>query len=151
MAKLVMAMGGRAADRIVFGQANSGASQDLKQATRLARMMVTQFGMSERLGPVAYRTGEEHTFLGKDIYESRDFSEGTARLIDEEVQRLLREADQRSFDLLTKHRADMEKLVDALMLNEEMDREDVEKLLGLPPMQVSDEKRSRAPLIVAPA
>ena len=93
MTRLIMALGGRAADRLIYNQANSGASQDLKQATRLARMMVTQFGMSEKLGPVAYRTGEEHTFLGKDIYESRDFSEGTARLIDEEVQRLLREVD----------------------------------------------------------
>jgi cell division protease FtsH len=131
MAKLVMAMGGRAADRLMNGQANSGASQDLKQATRLARMMVTQFGMSEKLGPVAYRTGEEHTFLGKDIYESRDFSEGTARLIDEEVQRILREADQRAYDLLVEHRGDLDKLVDALVQNEEMDRDEVETLLGI--------------------
>ena len=131
MAKLIMAMGGRAADRVIYGEANSGASQDLKQATRLARMMVTQFGMSDKLGPVAYRTGEEHTFLGKDIYESRDFSEGTARLIDEEVQRILREADQRAFDILVNHRADLEKLTDALIQDEELDREDVEKLLGI--------------------
>jgi cell division protease FtsH len=131
MAKLVMTMGGRAADRLIYGQANSGASSDLKQATRLARMMVSQFGMSERLGPVAYRTGEEHTFLGKDIYESRDFSDGTARLIDEEVQRLLREADQRSFDLLTERRVELEKLVAALLQNEEMDRDEVERLLGI--------------------
>ncbi len=132
-AELVMAMGGRAADRLMYGQANSGASQDLKMATRRARMMVTQFGMSDKLGPVAYRTGEEHTFLGKDIYESRDFSEGTARLIDEEVQRILRDADQRAYDLIVEHRADMEKLVDALMQDEELDREEVEKLLGVAP------------------
>ena len=69
--------------------------------------------------------------LGKDIYESRDFSEGTARLIDEEVQRLLRESDQRAFDLLVAHRAELEKLVDALVQDEEMDREEVEKLLGI--------------------
>ena len=131
MAKLVMAMGGRGADRLIYGQANSGASQDLKQATRLARMMVTQFGMSEKLGPVAYRTGEEHTFLGKDIYESRDFSEGTARLIDEEVQQILREADRRAYDLLVENRDNLEKLVEALVQNEEMDREEVEKLLGI--------------------
>jgi cell division protease FtsH len=131
MARLVMALGGRAADRLIYGQANSGASQDLKQATRWARMMVTQFGMSDKLGPVAYRTGEEHTFLGKDIYESRDFSEGTARLIDEEVQRILREADKRAFDLIVEHRDDLEKLVEALVQDEEMDREEVEKLLGI--------------------
>jgi cell division protease FtsH len=133
MAKLVMTMGGRAADRLIYGEANSGASQDLKVATRRARMMVAQFGMSEKLGPVAYRTGEEHTFLGKDIYEARDYSEGTSRVIDEEVQRILREADQRAFDLIAGHRDDLEKLVDALVENEEMDLEDVERLLGIHP------------------
>ena len=141
-------MGGRAADRLIYGEANSGASQDLKQATRLARMMVTQFGMSDKLGPVAFRTGEEHTFLGKDIYESRDFSDRTAHLIDEEVQSLLREADQRAFDLLSEHRDDMEKLVAALIENEEMDREEVEKLLGLPP---SANEKPKHRLIAMPA
>src|SRR5204863_5181900 len=63
-AMLVMAMGGRAADRLIFDERTSGAAQDLKQATRIARLMVTQFGMSERLGPVSYRHGEEHVFLG---------------------------------------------------------------------------------------
>ena len=62
--------------------------------------MVTQFGMSDRLGPVSYRIGEEHVFLGKEILESRDFSEGTARLIDEEIQRILIEAEQRAADLV---------------------------------------------------
>jgi cell division protease FtsH len=130
-AKLVMTMGGRAADRLIYGEANSGASSDLKQATRLARMMVSQFGMSEKLGPVAYRTGEEHVFLGKEIYESRDFSEGTARLIDEEVQRILRDADRAAFDLLVEHRDDLEKLTEALLQEEELDREEVEQLLGI--------------------
>ena len=129
-ADLVVAMGGRAADRLMFGEANSGASQDLKYATRLARMMVTQFGMSDRLGPVAYRAGEEHVFLGKEIHESRDFSDGTASLIDTEVQRILREAD-RAYDLIVEHRNELEKLVEALLLQEELDREEVEKLLGI--------------------
>ena len=130
-ADLVVAMGGRAADRLMFGEANSGASQDLKYATRLARMMVTQFGMSDRLGPVAYRAGEEHVFLGKEIHESRDFSDGTASLIDTEVRRILREADQRAYDLIVEHRNELEKLVEALLLQEELDREEVEKLLGI--------------------
>jgi len=133
MAELVMTMGGRAADRLLYGEANSGASADLKHATRRARQMVTLFGMSDKLGPVAYRAGEEHTFLGKDIYESRDFSDGTARIIDEEVQKLLREADQGAYDLIVERRVELEKLVDALVKNEELDREEVEKLLGIPP------------------
>ena len=131
MARLVMTMGGRAADRLIFNETTSGASSDLKHATRVARMMVTQFGMSERLGPVAFRTGEEHVFLGKEIHESRDFSEGTARIIDEEVQRILREADQRAYDLLSQHRGDLDKLVESLLQNEELDREQVEDLLGV--------------------
>ena len=73
-----MSMGGRAADRLVIGEPLSGAMMDLKQATRIARLMVTQLGMSERLGPVYYQIGEDHVFLGKEIVESRTFSEGTA-------------------------------------------------------------------------
>ena len=96
MATLVMSMGGRAADRLVFGEPMSGAIGDLKQATRIARLMVTQFGMSDRLGPVSYRIGEEHVFLGKEIVEPRTSARARPRLIDEEVQRILTEAEQRA-------------------------------------------------------
>jgi cell division protease FtsH len=128
-ARLIMSMGGRAADRLVYGQPYAGAEMDIKQATRLARYMVTHWGMSERVGPVAFRVGEEHVFLGKEIQEARDFSEGTAQIIDEEVQRILREADQEAFDLLSRHRADLDRLVEALLAKEEMQREEIEQLL----------------------
>jgi cell division protease FtsH len=127
--QLVTAMGGRAAERLVYGQPFAGAEMDLKQATRVARYMVTHWGMSERLGPMAFRIGEEHLFLGKEIQEPRDFSEGTAQIIDEEVQQLLREADQRAFELLQEHRADLERLVEALLQREEMQREEIDELL----------------------
>jgi cell division protease FtsH len=130
MAKLVMALGGRAADRLIFGEEMTGAVGDLQQATKLARQMVTQFGMSERLGPVAYRTGEDHVFLGKELHEARDFSDGTAKLIDEEVQRILREAEERAYHLLEEHREQLDKLTEALLEREELDRDDVAKLLG---------------------
>jgi cell division protease FtsH len=130
MAKLVMALGGRAADRLIFGEEMTGAVGDLQQATKLARQMVTQFGMSERLGPVAYRAGEDHVFLGKELHEARDFSDGTAKLIDEEVQRILREAEERAYRLLQDHRADLDRLAGALLEREELDRDDVAKLLG---------------------
>jgi cell division protease FtsH len=130
MAKLVMALGGRAADRLIFGEEMTGAVGDLQQATKLARSMVTQFGMSERLGPVAYRAGEDHVFLGKELHEARDFSDGTAKLIDEEVQRILREAEERAYRLLQDHRADLDKLAEALLEREELDRDEVAKLLG---------------------
>jgi len=129
LARLVVAMGGRAADRLVFGEPLSGAIGDLKQATRMARLMVMQFGMSDKLGPVSYRAGEEHVFLGKEIVESRDFSDGTARLIDEEVQRIVSEAERRSIELLQRNREDLDKIANALLQHEELDRESLEQLL----------------------
>src|SRR5262249_37354753 len=129
MARLVVAMGGRAADRLVFNEATSGANQDLKDATRIARLMVSQFGMSDRVGPVAYRIGEEHIFLGKEISEQRDFSEGTAEMIDEEVRRILRDADEQAINLLRTHRDKMERLVEALLQKEELLREEIDQLL----------------------
>jgi cell division protease FtsH len=128
-ARLVVILGGRAADRLVFGEQMTGEVGDLKQATRLARMMVTQFGMSDRLGPVSYRVGEDHVFLGKELAESRDFSEGTARIIDEEVQSILAEAESRAGDLLAKHKADLDHLAATLLQHEELDREQVERAL----------------------
>src|SRR5207237_5866158 len=114
-AKLVSIMGGRAADRLVYGQPFAGAESDLKQATRLARYMVTHWGMSERLGPMSFRIGEEHVFLGKEIQEPRDFSEGTAQVIDEEVSKLLREADDRALRLLESGRDARERMVGQLL------------------------------------
>ncbi|MFO0842547.1 MAG: ATP-dependent zinc metalloprotease FtsH [Gemmataceae bacterium] len=127
-AQLIMAMGGRAAERLVYNELTSGASMDLKQATRIARMMVTQFGMSDKLGPVAYRIGEEHIFLGKEIHEPRDFGEGTANLIDDEVRRILRDADEHAYNLLQANRHLMERLVEALLQKEELLREEIEEI-----------------------
>jgi cell division protease FtsH len=129
VAQLIVAMGGRAADRLVYNEATSGANQDLKQATRIARMMVTQFGMSDRIGPVAFRVGEEHIFLGKEIAEPRDFSEGTAKIIDEEVARILREADERAYELLKSHRHMMDRLVEVLLQREELLKDEIDQVL----------------------
>src|SRR5215472_3124148 len=137
-ARLVGLMGGRAADRIVYGQPYAGAENDLKQATRLARYMVTHWGMSDRLGPMSFRIGEEHVFLGKEIQEPRDFSEETASVIDEEVQRLLREADDRAYGLLSSNRDKLDALVEALLQREELMREEIDMVLRgepLPPQE----------------
>jgi cell division protease FtsH len=128
-AKLVMMMGGRAADRLVYGQPYAGAEMDLKQATRLARNMVTHWGMSDRLGPIGLRVGEEHVFLGKELQEPRDFSEGTAQIIDEEVQRLVREADDRAYEILQENRAELDRLVEGLLSKEELLRDEIDELL----------------------
>src|SRR4029077_8043488 len=123
-ARLVLAMGGRAADRLLFQQPFAGHENDLKQGTRLARYMVTHWGMSDRLGPMSFRIGEEHVFLGKEIAEPRDFSEETAHVIDDEVQKLHREADERAFHLLETHRGMLDRLVEALLQKEELLKEE---------------------------
>jgi cell division protease FtsH len=136
-AQLAFVMGGRAADRLIYEQAFSGQENDLKQATRLARYMVTHWGMSERLGPMSFRVGEEHVFLGKEIQEQRDFSDGTARIIDEEVQKLLREADERAYELLAANRTRLDSLVEALLEREELLKDEIEKVMQgekLPPV-----------------
>jgi cell division protease FtsH len=142
MAKLVVALGGRAADRLIYGEPRAGAMQDLKQATRIARLMVTQFGMSERLGPVSYRIGEDHVFLGKEIVEPRDFSEGTAQLIDQEVQRILREADERALNLVSRNREALEKIVQSLLQHEELSKDQLDELLGEKPLRHDGISRS---------
>jgi cell division protease FtsH len=129
-ARLAVAMGGRASERLLYGQPYTGVEGDLKQATRLARNMVTHWGMSDRLGPMSFRIGEEHIFLGKEIQEPRDFSEAMMGVIDEEVQKLLREADERAYQLLTEHRSDLDHLVAVLLEREEVYKEDLENLLG---------------------
>jgi cell division protease FtsH len=142
-ARLIMTMGGRAADRLIYKQSFAGAEMDLKQATRLARYMVTHWGMSDRLGPMSFRVGEEHVFLGKEIQEPRDFSEGTAQIIDEEVQKLLREADKCAYELLEGHRPQLELLAETLLTREELHREEIDELLrgsiSIPNGQPTDE------------
>lgn len=150
VAILVTSLGGRAADQLIFGEQTSGAAMDLKQATRVARMMVTQFGMSERLGPVSYRVGEEHVFLGKEIQEARDFSEGTAQLIDEEVRRILQEADQRALRLLQEHRRELDLVVDALLQHEELDKDQITLLLQAGRLDVLETPSSAAAEAAAP-
>jgi cell division protease FtsH len=92
--------------------------------------MVTAWGMSQRLGPVAYRTSEEHPFLGKEIYEQREFSEHSAQLIDEEVAGILHAAAARASELLGQHRTELNTLATALEKQEVLDEQEIEELLG---------------------
>jgi cell division protease FtsH len=92
--------------------------------------MVTHWGMSEKLGPVAFRDGEEHPFLGKEMAEPRRFSEHTAQVIDEEVVRILREASERAQELLTRHRHQLDTLAGALEEHETLDEDEIEDLIG---------------------
>ena len=132
-AQLAMVLGGRAAERLIYDDQTAGVAGDLKSATRLARAMVTQWGMSDRVGPVFFRDGEEHPFLGREMTESRDHSEHTAQLIDEEISRILREADERAFRLLEDHRDDLDRLTEALIEREVLSVGEIEALIGKRP------------------
>lgn len=134
-AQLACLMGGRVAEKIVFGESSAGAEDDLKRATRLARKMVANWGMSDKLGPVAFRLEETHPFLGRDMADSREFSERTAELIDSEVFRILREAEQKATDLLTAKRDSLNSLAVALETEEELEETRIIELLGVSPHQ----------------
>jgi cell division protease FtsH len=128
--RLVFILAGRAAEKLVFGEYSAGAENDLMQATRIARKMVAHWGMSERVGPVACATSNEHPFLGRDVYEQREFSEATARIIDEEVSRLLSEAAERATKLLSDHRDKLDSLAGALETREMLDDTEVVDIIG---------------------
>jgi len=136
--RLVMSLGGRASEKFVFDEYSAGAEDDLKKATQIARRMVTHWGMSDRLGPVAFRDGDEHPFLGKEMAEPRQFSEHTARVIDEEVVRILRQASDRARAMLMEHRAELDTLAQALEREETLDESEIEKLLGPPAYKMAE-------------
>ena len=138
-ARIVMTMGGRAAEKMKFNEYSAGAQGDISQATQIARRMVASWGMSEVIGPVAFRQSEEHPFLGKEMHTYREFSEETTRQIDIEVQRIIKEAEQSAIKLLTQYRDKLEALVDALLESEDLEREAVEKILGERPVAAAKE------------
>lgn len=127
--RLSVMLGGRVAEKIVLEDTSSGASNDLEQATHLAKMMVTQWGMSDAIGPVHFKVGSEHPFLGYEIQQEKDFSEKTATTIDQEIRRIIKEAEQRTIDILVEHREDLNCLVKELLNKETLDIHMIEALL----------------------
>ena len=128
--RLVFILAGRAAEKLVFGEYSAGAENDLVQATRLARRMVAHWGMSEKVGPVACHVTNEHPFLGRDVYEQREFSEHTAQIIDDEVHRLLGEAADRATQLLSDNRDKLDRLAGELETREMLDDTEVVGVIG---------------------
>jgi cell division protease FtsH len=137
-AHLLIAMGGRAAEKLVFNEFSAGAENDLERSTHIARRMVTHWGMSDRLGPVAFRDSEEHPFLGREIAEPRRFSEHIAQVIDEEVSQILRAAYDRAVEMLTQHRSWLDCIAKALEKEETLDDVAIEKLIGPPAWKLAD-------------
>ncbi len=130
--QMAVALGGRLAEEIIFGEeeVTTGASNDLQQVTRVARQMVTRFGMSERLGPVALGRQNGNMFLGREIASDRDFSDTTAATIDEEVRRLVDEAYQRAKNVLLGNKHILDKLADMLIEKETVDADELQELLA---------------------
>ena len=127
---LVLAMGGRAAEKMVFDEYSAGAENDIQQATDIARRMVAHWGMSDAIGPLAFHQSEEHPFLGKEMHEMRQFSDETAHVIDQEMQRFVNEASQQATEILTAHREKLDQIAQALLEHEALDREQLTEILG---------------------
>jgi cell division protease FtsH len=127
---LAVRLGGRAAELVVFGEGSTGASNDLASATDLATRMVKEFGLSPELGPVSYPSGGPMFLGGGREITDRSYAEETQGLIDKEVARLLREAEERALKLLTEHRDELERLTELLLESETIDGEAVYRLVG---------------------
>ena len=127
---LTVLLGGRAAEELVFQQFTTGAGNDLERATDLARKMVCNWGMSEELGPVTFGKREEHIFLGREFAQSKDFSEETARLIDDAIKNLVLYASRQALDVLSSHRAQLEALAQALLDKETLDSHEIDRIIG---------------------
>jgi cell division protease FtsH len=131
--EIAMAMGGYAAEKIIFGDITTGASNDMQQATGLARNMVTQWGMSELLGPRSYGRREDMIFLGREIHEERDYSESKAEIIDKEIDILIKNGLATAQDIITKHRDAMDRIANYLTTHETIEREQFAEIAGMPP------------------
>jgi len=128
LAEITLGLGGRAAEEVFFDDMTSGASSDIQRATELARMMVCEWGMSERVGPVRYGITQRNVYLGADFVGRTEFSDETARIIDEEVQRIVSECYEKAKEIITEHREQTELIAEALMRFEVLDAEEVETL-----------------------
>jgi cell division protease FtsH len=150
LAMIRHAMGGRAAEELVFGHLSTGASNDLQQATRLARQMICKYGMSDRLGPVSYGDDDHDVFLGRDFMTRKDFSEKKSEQIDEEVSETLNSLYVEAKQLLVANRATLDSIAESLLERETLDTADLRLLIAgqaLPALVLSttDEPASPEP------
>jgi cell division protease FtsH len=127
--KLAVALGGRVAEKIVFNDVSTGAQNDLKEASSLAEKMVAQWGMSDKVGPVSLGRGEEHPFLGRELAQPKRYSEDMAWLMDQEIRELIVGAEATAEEILRKNRSILDRLAEALLAEEVLDRDDVERII----------------------
>jgi cell division protease FtsH len=127
--ELSVAFGGRVAEEIIFNRISTGAANDIKQATALAQTMIRNWGMGEKLGPLSYSKGEEQIFLGREISQHRDYSEDTARMIDEEINKLIKDAYQRAGEVLNENTDILHKLAGLLLEKETVLGKELDELI----------------------
>jgi cell division protease FtsH len=130
-AKIAMCFGGRVAEQLIYGHEhlNTGASDDIRQATNLARKMVTEWGMSEKLGPLRYSENEEEVFLGHSVTQRKNISDATAKIIDDEIRRLVEDGEKKARSILSARIEDLHKLAKALLEYEMLSLDEVKKVL----------------------
>ncbi|MDM5263346.1 ATP-dependent zinc metalloprotease FtsH [Sulfurovum sp. XTW-4] len=129
--KIGVMLGGRAAEQTLLGDLSSGAANDLKEATSLATHMVSQWGMSEVLGPVYYQKGEDHVFLGREMAMPKDFSEATAKLIDDEVRKIITEKEEEVLKLFQTHKKEISALSDKLVEKELLYLDEIKSIVDI--------------------
>ncbi len=148
-AKIAMCFGGRVAEQLAYGKdhLNSGASGDITQATSLARRMVTEWGMSEKLGPLLYNENQQEVFLGHSVTQRQNMSQDTARLIDEEIRRIVTAGEQKSWEVLGAHRDQLEAVTQALMEFETISGDECQAVMrGEKIVRKDDDDPSKGPL-----
>ena len=127
---IIVSLGGRVAEELVLDDITTGASQDIRQATQIARAMVTKYGMSERVGLINYESGEDEIFIGRDLAHTRGFSEAVARQIDEEVKRIIDEAYKKAKEIITAHEDVLHRCVEVLMVKEKIGTEEFDAMFA---------------------
>ena len=142
--KLVSLLGGRVAEALVLGDISTGASNDIQRATEIARNMITKYGMSEKLGPIAFTSEDHEVFLGKQYSQVRNYSESVAADIDAEVERIITDAYKRTEAILTEHMDKLHLIAKELFLNEKMSGEDFVKFMDDSPAESVDETLSES-------
>lgn len=148
--QLVVLLAGRAAERLIYDEITVGAENDLERATGLARRMVTHWGMSPKLGPVSYKSSDDDPFLGREMHQQRQFSEHTQEVIDGEVARILNDAGNRAFHLLTDRREELETVTQQLLEREELAEVEIEELVGPSVHGPVERFGDKAKVVIAP-
>jgi cell division protease FtsH len=148
--KIAGMLGGNVAERLMFGDTTTGSSNDIEKATTLARRMVTEFGMSEKLGPLAFGKREEMIFLGREIGEQRNYSDEVARMIDDEVRAIIDKAYARATEVLTKHRDRLTELAEALVARETIEADEFAAMFADLPDPRNEPGGSPTPKLTAP-